>query len=187
MHNVPSDLRKAFLIKRQHLSITEQNLAAEKLSLSLLSDPHFQDAQHIAGYFASHGEVNLNLLIQILWEKGKSYYLPCVDKETQALYFLPYQPTTPLKKNIFGILEPDIGLENLISPAFLDLVLVPLVVADKHCNRIGMGAGYYDRSFAFRKNAQPPPYLYGIAYTWQVVDSFQPQPWDVQLDRIIQV
>lgn len=186
MHHSSSELRKNFLIKRRHLSMAEQNLAAEKLSSSLLNLSSLQNAKHIAGYFASQGEVNLHFLTRTLWEKGISYYLPCINKDTQTLCFLPYQPDTPLKANLFGILEPDIGLENQISPALLDLVLVPLVAVDKKGNRIGMGAGYYDRTFAFRKSSEPPPYLYGIAYTWQIVDSLEPEPWDVRLDLVIE-
>lgn len=183
----PSDIRKAFLEKRLTFSASEQRIASEKISQLLLADPKIQKAKHIAGYFAIRGELDLRLVLQSLWQQGKSYYLPTIDKFTQTLYFLPYTSDTPMKTNSYGVPEPDLPLEERISVKNLDIVLLPLVAADKRCNRIGMGAGYYDKTFAFRQASAPPPYLYGIAYTWQILDTLEPQSWDVPLDFIFQV
>ena len=66
------------------------------------------------------------------------------------------------------------------------LVLAPLVVFDGNCNRIGMGGGFYDRSFAFRKNpAITRPRLIGVAHETQKVEHIVPEQWDVQLDMIV--
>jgi 5-formyltetrahydrofolate cyclo-ligase len=49
-----------------------------------------------------------------------------------------------------------------------------------------MGAGYYDRSFAFLRDAQRParPVLVGIGYHFQEVAQIAPAEWDVRLDFI---
>jgi 5-formyltetrahydrofolate cyclo-ligase len=74
----------------------------------------------------------------------------------------------------------------MLSPEALDLVLAPLVVFDPDRNRIGMGGGFYDRSFAFRKNPENKvPVLIGVAHELQKVDQIVPQDWDVRLDMII--
>ncbi len=74
----------------------------------------------------------------------------------------------------------------------MDLVIVPMVVCDNKGNRIGMGGGYYDRSFAFKRKSSvyansSKPYLLGVAYNLQMVDTINPQAWDVRLDQIITV
>ena len=74
----------------------------------------------------------------------------------------------------------------MLGPEAIDLVLVPLVAFDPQRNRIGMGGGFYDRSFAFRKNPdQPRPVLIGVAHELQKVDLLEPEPWDVQLDMVV--
>ena len=66
------------------------------------------------------------------------------------------------------------------------VVLAPLVVFDSNCNRIGMGGGFYDRSFEFRKNPESKlPRLIGVAHEFQKVDQILPEDWDVRLDRIV--
>ena len=47
-----------------------------------------------------------------------------------------------------------------------------------------MGGGYYDRSFAFRKQAKAPPLLIGAAYAAQETDELHMQDWDVRLDAV---
>src|SRR3546814_6760789 len=55
------------------------------------------------------------------------------------------------------------------------LVVAPLVAFDAQCHRLGMGAGWYDRSFAFRRDRAAPPWLVGAAFATQQVDSIAAQ------------
>jgi 5-formyltetrahydrofolate cyclo-ligase len=67
------------------------------------------------------------------------------------------------------------------------LVLVPLVAFDVHGMRLGMGGGYYDRSFAFRmtEGYASKPALVGLAYEIQKVAALEQRAWDVPLDGIV--
>ena len=54
--------------------------------------------------------------------------------------------------------------------------------------RLGSGQGYYDRSFAFKKNdARIKPQLIGVAYRSSIVCEWSPQAWDVPCDHCIWV
>src|SRR3546814_13859404 len=64
------------------------------------------------------------------------------------------------------------------------LVVAPLVAFDAQCHRLGMGAGWYDRSFAFRRDRAAPPWLVGAAFATQQVDSIAAQSWDVRMDAV---
>ena len=67
----------------------------------------------------------------------------------------------------------------------LDVVLVPLVAYDGTGTRAGMGAGFYDRTFALRLTTGAPPLLVGLAYRWQEVGHLARAPWDVPLDAVL--
>jgi 5-formyltetrahydrofolate cyclo-ligase len=84
----------------------------------------------------------------------------------------------------FGIRSPA-PPASALPFAELDVVLVPLVAFDRHGTRIGMGGGYYDRGFAFRIAAPPPPFLVGLAYHWQLHEPLDRRQWDVPLDAVI--
>ena len=91
-----------------------------------------------------------------------------------------------MRINKFRLPEPDVDEAEMLAPEELDLVLVPLVVFDSERNRIGMGGGFYDRSFSFRKNPESTtPVLIGVAHELQKVDQIIPQAWDVRLDMIV--
>ena len=73
-----------------------------------------------------------------------------------------------------------------MAPQDLDLVLVPLTAFDRSGRRLGMGGGYYDRSFAFLGEVVRPaqPLLVGIGYAFQEVATLPAQDWDIALDFI---
>ena len=76
---------------------------------------------------------------------------------------------------------------QLLPGISLDLVLVPLVGFDDQGTRLGMGGGFYDRSFATRlfRRYWRKPRLIGVAYELQRVAHLDRQPWDVALDGVV--
>ena len=100
------------------------------------------------------------------------------------MVFAPWQPDQPLVKKAFGLLEPDCDESEWISPMLLDVVLTPLVVFDHHCNRIGQGGGFYDRTFEFILSAGKP-FLMGVAHESQREPELVPQSWDIPLHKIV--
>jgi 5-formyltetrahydrofolate cyclo-ligase len=176
---------------RQHnrkLRAQLSNEALEESGLLLLERiialPEFISASKIATYSAINGEISLNPVIDRALELGKQVYLPNLD--LKSLRFSPYFHGQKMRINRFKLPEPDVTDAEMLEPESLDLVLVPLVVFDPQLNRIGMGGGYYDRSFEFRK--QPGcnvPALIGVAHELQKVDQLVPEEWDVRLDMVI--
>jgi 5-formyltetrahydrofolate cyclo-ligase len=61
-------------------------------------------------------------------------------------------------------------------------VVAPLVGFDASGHRLGMGGGWYDRSFAFRRGHAAPPHLIGVGFAAQQVESVFPESWDMPLD-----
>jgi len=179
-----SALRRQLRARRRALSPDERRAAAYALTARLASLPLFRRARSVALYLPNDGELDPTPLIQLAWRMGKRVYLPILAPgRTPHLRFAPYHPHSALRRNRFGIPEPITSRRQGLRPAALDLVLTPLVAFDGECNRLGMGGGYYDRSFAFlhhRRHWQHPRLL-GLAYAFQRVDGLEHQPWDVPL------
>ena len=81
-------------------------------------------------------------------------------------------------KNKYGIDEPIDKQE--INKEFLDLMIVPLVGYDANCYRLGYGGGYYDR---YLKDFNAP--TIGLAYSFQYIEHYQSEDFDIPLDDII--
>ncbi|MCP4877507.1 MAG: 5-formyltetrahydrofolate cyclo-ligase [Gammaproteobacteria bacterium] len=177
-------MRQSMRKKRAALDSGQLDRAAQALATRILELDEYRQAGRIAAYFAVNGEIGLQAVIDHALAAGKQVYLPNLDRH--ALRFSPYFHGQRMRINNFRIPEPDVDDDEMLSPDELDLVLAPLVVFDSQRNRIGMGGGFYDRSFAFRKSPERnSPCLIGVAHECQKVDRIVPQDWDVQLDMMV--
>jgi len=160
-------------------SIAESSLAICK---TLCRMQPVRRAESIAIYLADFGEVDCGAFMGQMIARKKSIYAPILRKN--RLLFAPLRPNTPLQANRFGIAEPVYTTSELRTPSQLDVVITPLVAFDAQLNRLGMGGGYYDRSFAFKKHRQHwrRPLMIGVGYSFQHVLALRPQAWDVPLD-----
>ena len=178
------ELRQHYRSLRTKLDQQSLDEAAENLGVLICSLPEYSRASRIAVYFAVNGEISLDFVIDQALLQGKQIYLPNLDQK--SLRFSPYTRQQKMRINRFKLPEPDVPDDEMLAPEALDLVLAPLVVFDTERNRIGMGGGFYDRSFAFRKEPGiNAPVLTGIAHELQRVERLDPEPWDVRLDMIV--
>ncbi len=175
------DLRLKIRTIRKGIAISEGFKSAIALSYQLQKSAILKNPQKVAVYLANDGELNTNFLIKTLKAKGHKVYLPILYGSKLKFSKINNQ----FVKNRFGILEPKI--KNLIHPYQLNTILMSLVAFDKSCNRLGMGGGFYDRSFAFLTTREKFKYpkLYGIAYECQKLEKLAINPWDVPLDGVI--
>jgi 5-formyltetrahydrofolate cyclo-ligase len=178
------EMRQAGRQRRAELAPEQLELAAAALSERILGLEDYKRCSRLAVYFAVNGEISLQPVIDHALATGKAVYLPNLDQ--QSLRFSPYFHEQKMRINKFRLPEPDVDDAEMLAPQQLDLVLAPLVVFDERCNRIGMGGGFYDRSFAFRKNPEMTrPVLIGVAHEFQKAEQIVPEDWDVRLDMVI--
>lgn len=174
-------LRRSIREQRRAAPASQRISAAELLADVLMSLPFMPERGHVAGYWAVDGEIGLHAW-QLRLPPSLTYCLPVLHGE--RLRFAPWRPGGALRSNRYGIPEPDIAAGDLIAAEDMALVVAPLVAFDSRCHRIGMGAGWYDRSFAFRRDQAAPPWLVGAAFATQQVEAIAPQPWDVRMDAV---
>lgn len=183
-------LRREMRRKRRALSPLQQKKAAEKLKSTLTRSHLFNRSKHVAIYLANDGEIDPALFITKLWKSKKHCYLPVLHPtKKNCLWFYQYNQKTILKKNKFGISEPSIKNKVRISPWALNLVLFPLVAFDSQGGRLGMGGGFYDRTFEFTRTEKnntlgSRTQLYGLAHHFQQVASIPLEQWDIPLQGI---
>ena len=178
------EMRQANRKRRGELSPRRLQVASQALAQRIIELDVYARSTQLAVYFAVNGEIGLDVVIDHALAAGKRVFLPNLDRV--SLRFSPYFREQKMRINKFRLPEPDVGDEQMLQPDQLDLVLAPLVVFDENRNRIGMGGGFYDRSFAMRKSSQvSAPVLIGVAHELQKVDEIIPQEWDVRLDMVV--
>lgn len=177
-------IRKQIRQARQQLSSVQQQQAAHALCQQFLNLPELLNSQHIAVYLHNDGEIATAELINSLWQLGKSVYLPVLHPFTSGyLLFQHYQPNTLLASNKYGIAEPILSCQDIKVVAELDLILTPLVAFDAQGQRMGMGGGFYDRTFADQPLAQRR--MIGLAHDCQQVACIPTEAWDVPLPMVL--
>ena len=167
---------------RAALGVPERLAAADAVAAAFASRPELRAPGHVAGYWAVGGELPLHR-VQTQLAPGQVWCLPVVQDDA-TLRFAPWRAGDATVANRFGIPEPAVDAPSTLDAAELTVVLVPLVAFDAAGHRVGMGGGYYDRTFAFRHAAAAPPWLVGVGYALQEVADAGAQAWDVRLDAI---
>ncbi len=148
----------------------------------------FRNSKKVALYLETDGEIAISQLLPLIHSNKKRTYLPVLRPiPPNRLWFSEYRVSDKLIRNKYHIREPNIRKRKPIHPHGLDIVLVPLVAFDCNCNRVGMGGGFYDRTFAYLKtrNAWSKPKLIGVAHELQRVTQIQTNFWDIPLDGVV--
>jgi 5-formyltetrahydrofolate cyclo-ligase len=171
------DLRTEALEKRRAFA---RALPAElrtelEAKLARIVLPHLIGARIVAGYHPMRDEISPYPVLDALGE-GQIPALPWFGDRDARMMFrkAPANEAGP-----WGVLQPP-GSADAVAP---DVVLVPLVFADRQGTRIGHGKGHYDRALSLRQAG--PVFTIGLAWEQQISKHPIPgDPWDVPLDAI---
>jgi len=178
-------LRAANKAKRNQLDPETVAALSVEITGLLWRIPVLARAKRIACYFPIGGEVDCQFATRTAWNRGREVFLPVL--RGPVLIFTRYRPDTELLRNRYGIPEPRSVAENFFRPQEIDVVLTPLVAFDEYGNRIGMGGGFYDRSFRFLRHRTrwQHPRMIGIAYEFQKAARIKASSWDVPLQIVV--
>lgn len=181
--SLKTQLRKQLLAQRRALAPPRRRsldaLICGQVLQTLTETTHPNQA--VAMFQAHGGEPDLRPVMQVLLDSGRKVYLPVLAG--QALSFHRFNPACPMQPNRFGILEP--ADQPSIAVLDLDWVLMPLVGFASNGTRLGMGGGFYDRTFGGLGSDSMGPIKAGVAYAMQQTDALPSEPWDVPMDVII--
>jgi 5-formyltetrahydrofolate cyclo-ligase len=177
------NLRKNARAARRAMSSAERNRASRRITDRFLNSRYFLVSDALACYVSTWDEVDTSAIIERAWRAGKRVFLP-VTAAHGKMIFRETLPDTELALNRFGLWQPVSG--RSIDANDIDVVVTPLVAFDSFGNRIGMGGGYFDRTFAFLGNRHHwlRPKLIGVAFECQRIEKISPNPWDIPLFRV---
>lgn len=182
-----ADLRKTLRLARAALSPTECQRHSQRICVQAMRFLQTRNTRTVAAYLPVGNEIDLKGLIVELDAMGLRIVLPRIHRSLPGrMRFLQWRPGDRLVRNRYGIDEP-VASAGAVWRREIDVVLLPLLAFDAQCNRLGMGAGYYDRYFAACSSRARglSPLLIGVAHSIQELPQLQRNPWDVALDAVI--
>lgn len=111
----------------------------------LLETEEYSRANTVMCYLDYGKEVRTSAIVERLWADGKRVCIPlCTDTKAHIMEAKLYTDETVLVPGAYGIMEPPADAETVPAEE-IDLIVLPCVSCDRGCNRLGHGAGYYDR------------------------------------------
>ena len=158
-----------------------RDLFASEASHAITAPAAFLDRLHpgliVATYFPVGSEADPSQLAAAALERGCTLALPHVVDRATPIRFLAWNVGEALVDGPFNLRQPALGRPE-VAP---DIILTPLVGFDPRLNRLGQGAGHYDRAFA----RYPDAWRVGIAWSVQEAPAIPADIWDVPLEAII--
>ena len=179
-------LRLVMKARRREISASFRHSASYAICRILSKHPLFLRSNRIALYAAVRNEVNVAPLAQEIRKRGKETYYPVLSPiaSDKRMSFLSGR-MDEWQLNRFGIAEPRLPLYSRVSLRTLQLVLLPLLAFDEQGGRLGMGGGYYDRTFVAETRKARRVFLVGVGYEFQRVERVPCNRMDIRLDYAV--
>jgi 5-formyltetrahydrofolate cyclo-ligase len=172
------DLRKELISRRDRFVLSMNSSLIDRAEISLYNHvlAHMTRGTTVAAYIPIGSEIGTMPLVSALSDRGHAIALPHVASRHDTPRFLAWQPGSPLIEGLLGLRQPEENAAELRP----DIILTPLLGFDAELNRIGYGAGHYDRAFV----AHPDAIRIGLAWAIQRCERISPDPWDVPLHAV---
>jgi 5-formyltetrahydrofolate cyclo-ligase len=176
---VKANLRREVFARRDALPAAERQAAAETIAQRPFPLP-LRPGVIVSGFSPIRTEINPLPLLRRLATAGAKLALPVIAGKGKPLIMRSYAFGDPLEARTWGIREPKDDAPE-VDP---DILIVPLAAFDRHGNRIGHGAGYYDMTIS-RLRSLKPVIAVGIAYAGQEVPEVPVTERDAMLDLVL--
>jgi 5-formyltetrahydrofolate cyclo-ligase len=174
-----SELRAQGLRLRREFarSLSGELRATLEAELARLVLPHLAAARTVAAYYPLKDEISPAAILAGL-DPGQRHALPWFAHRDAQFVWREGPASEP---SPWGVLQPPPEAEALAP----DIVLVPIVLADRNGTRIGHGKGHYDRALAHLREGGKAVATIGLCWESQLSDAALPaDPWDMKLDAI---
>ncbi len=172
-------LREKLKNQREGLSKTDCRERSSLILENLVSMPEFFRAEVVHTYISSKkNEVDTHELIRMLLKQKKRVVVPIGDKATKQMKHSELFSLSELVGGAYGILEP--RMYRPVSVSEMQVIIVPALAVDRKGNRLGFGAGFYDR---FLYNIKLP--VISLVYEFQLVNEVPQEPTDVPVSFVV--
>lgn len=170
-------IRKRVLDARYTLPPDERRAKSAEIEAKLFSLPEYRAARLILFYASFQSEVETHRMIRRALAEGKRVALPKVKgKELELIEIRCFD--SDVAPGAWGIPEPEQGVPARLAE--IGLIVVPGAAFDEQGNRIGYGAGFYDKLLPFYQGK-----TVALAYELQIVASAPADAHDVPMQKIV--
>ena len=172
-------MRESALLRRKAISQDTYELLNSSLTdqlLKLIQSKNYQ-AIHFFLPIEKNNEPDFRKLFPVLWKEGRRIIVSKTHFKSKTLTHYWLEPSTMLVENSWGIPEPVDATQTSIENA--ELIVVPLLLADRSSHRIGYGGGFYDKLLAdYHGNTV------GVSL-FPPIEKVPVEPWDIPLQKIL--
>ena len=182
------ELRKSIQHILENMSLEDISRASCKLIKRLLGVCWWKDADVVLTYFSMSREVSTEELIPAARKDKKEIGIPRISGKNLIFHRCPCTESG-YTIHPYGMKEPkpDRPVVSLARPSETKLLLiVPGLAFDRKKNRLGRGAGYYDR---FIRHLRDGPGIsltvIGVCLRKQLVSCVPCERWDEPMDVLI--
>jgi len=170
-------LRKQILSARDKLSPQEKATKSQEIEERLFALPEFISARIIMFFASFRSEVETDRMIRRALISGKRIILPKVQGDKLALYEIT-DFDKDVAPGVWEIPEPKTLLSAELTD--IDLMIIPGAAFDLRGNRIGYGAGFYDKLLPTFGRL-----TVGLAFESQIVPEVPADSHDVPVQVIV--
>jgi len=180
------NLREKLLRKRDSIGPNEKIKKDAAIRKRLYASADFRNAKSILFYASFRSEAATIQCIVHALKLKKVVMLPLVNRKKKTLRIFQINNLSDLKSGFMGIPEPEANNNNERLMNDLDIAIIPGAAFDLKGNRLGYGAGYYDKLFSgIRDTQHSKPVLIALAFEEQIVPEIPSYKHDVMMDKII--
>ncbi len=177
------ELRKKLLSRLLSLTADEIKRRSNNVEKNLSNLPIYKEAKKVMAYYPLKGEVDILKMIR-KDSKEKQFCFPVMNLKTKSIRAFGVRDLdNDFVPGPFGVMEPDVGKTKEVDTNQIDMVIVPGLAFDRQRNRLGRGAGFYDR---FLQNLAPATKRVGIAFDCQLLSDLPVHlPTDQKVDIVV--
>ena len=179
-------IRRESLSKRDLLLDLEKEEKSRQIFERLIELPCYQQAENILVYASIKSEVITGDIILDALSYGKKVFCPKVtDKDRSLMEFIRILSPDDLEKGYFNVPEPLFDQDSEVykgEDSGRTLMIMPGAAFDLSGNRVGYGAGFYDRYLNEHKDIKN---TLAISYDCQIYDVIDCDECDVKINMLV--
>jgi 5-formyltetrahydrofolate cyclo-ligase len=173
-------LRLDMLKARRSLSAAAVAAGSERIAAHFCAWPAYLSAATVMFYLAMPDEPQTDRMISDALARGKQVCVPLLKASYGEMAAARIENLDDLITGRLGLKMPDPARARIVAAAAIDLVVVPGVAFDPSGNRVGMGAGYYDRFLVENRGI-----LVGLAWSSQVTGNLLCDGHDIRMHYLL--
>lgn len=171
------ELRKQILAARDALTTAERTRKSSEIADRLFSLPEITNSAAILFFASFRSEVDTIPMIRKALSQGKRVLLPKVQRRDLGIFEIR-EYDRDVAPGAWGIPEPSESFP--VQLAQIDAIIVPGAAFDERGNRLGYGAGFYDKLLSSFNKA-----TVALAFERQIVPSVPADAHDVPVRKIV--